>query len=143
MTDVINVNIPRTIMGVGAIKNLGNIIKDFAPSKILLVTDVGVVKAGVADLAQSAIKKSGYKLDVFDGCQPEAPISVIEELNQKMRIKKYDLLIGLGGGSTMDTTKVASITATSGLSISELMQFQLAKTVIAKILIPTTAGTGS
>jgi alcohol dehydrogenase len=143
MADFINVNIPRTIMGVGAIQSLGGIIKDFAPGRILLITDVGIVKAGIVDVARSSMEKSGGKFDVFDGCQPEAPISVIEGLNQKIRAKKYDLLIGLGGGSTMDTTKIASIMATSGLSISDLMNFQHAKSVISKILIPTTAGTGS
>lgn len=143
MADVIDVNIPRTVMGVGAIKKLGDIVRDFTPDKVLLITDAGIVKAGLVDSARNAIEKNGYELDIFDGCQAEAPISIIEELNRRIRTGKYDLLIGLGGGSTMDTTKVASITATGGLAIADLMQFQLAESVITKILIPTTAGTGS
>ena len=143
MANVIDVNIPHTLMGVGAVKSLGDIIQNLAPDKILLITDVGIVKAGIADPAQNAIRKSGYKFDVFDGCQPEAPLSVMEALNRKIRDEKYDLLIGIGGGSTLDTTKFASLTANSDLSIADLMEFKPAGSVIAKILIPTTAGTGS
>jgi alcohol dehydrogenase len=143
MADTISLNIPRTIMGAGAIRNLGDIIRGFAPAKILLVTDAGIVRAGLAGLVKSAMENSGYRPHVFDGCQPEAPLSVIEALNRKVRAGKYDLLIGLGGGSTMDTTKVASITAMSGLSLAALLEGRPAKSVIAKILMPTTAGTGS
>jgi alcohol dehydrogenase class IV len=143
MANIVNINIPRTVMGQGAVNCIGEIVREFSPAKVLIVTDEGVTKAGLLNSITAVLEKDGHIFDLFAGCQPEAPLSIVEELTQKIRAEKYDLLIGLGGGSTMDTTKIASILATGSLSISELMEFKLAKMVVTKILIPTTAGTGS
>ena len=55
-TDVIQIGIPRTFFGVGAINKIGDAIKDFGAEKVLVVTDKGLVAAGVADEALNAIK---------------------------------------------------------------------------------------
>ncbi|MFC1901652.1 iron-containing alcohol dehydrogenase [Chloroflexota bacterium] len=143
MTQAFNVQIPLTSVGLGAVGSIGEMVKTFAPSKVLVVTDTGVVKAGILDAVRLPLQKGGYNFDVYDGCRVEAPVSVIEELGRKIKDGGYDLLIGVGGGSTMDTTKVASIMAATGLSVHDLLGGSVAEKAVSKILVPTTAGTGS
>ena len=119
MPGLINVKIPDTIIGLGAINNIGDIAKSFAPRKILILTDAGIVKAGVIDAVKAPLKKAGLDFEVFDGCQEEPPIPLVGEISEKAREGNYDLLIGIGGGSVMDTTKVVSATAFSGMTIDD------------------------
>ncbi len=144
MANSINVRIPNTIIGLGVISNIGDVAKKFAPSRVLIVTDAGIVKAGIIDRIKPPLEKAGCKFDIFDGCEVEPSISCIEKLSQKIKTGKYDLLIGVGGGSAMDATKVASIIAANdGISTYDLLDFKAAEKTIAKILVPTTSGTGS
>lgn len=143
-SEVINIFIPQTIFGLGAINNIGDLTRSFSPRKILIVTDQGVVKAGIVDAIKSPLDKAGFKADVFDKCGIEAPVSAIEELSQKVKDEKYDLLIGVGGGSSMDSTKAASILAANdGATIQDLIDGKPMEKAVTKILVPTTAGTGS
>jgi alcohol dehydrogenase class IV len=143
MSNPININIPHSIMGPGAVNGIGDIVREFAPAKILIVTDAGVAGAGLLTSITTALEKGGYKFDIFAGCQPEAPISIIEKLAGQIEENKYSMLIGVGGGSTMDTTKMAGIIAGSGLKVLDIRDGKPAKKVIPKVLVPTTAGTGS
>jgi alcohol dehydrogenase class IV len=144
MVDTINIRIPNTLIGLGAISNIGDIAKSFSPSKILIVTDAGVIKSGVVDAVKSPLEKVGYKFDVFDGCVSDPPISSVEKLCKKVKAAHYDLLIGIGGGSTMDATKIASqIAANDGINTYDLLNGKVVEKAISKILVPTTAGTGS
>ncbi len=144
MQSIISLRIPDTAIGLGAIKNIGGVIKQFGPARVLVVTDPGIVKAGIIDAIKSPLEKAGYKFDIFDSCENEPSTSSIEALSQHVRANKYDLLIGFGGGSVMDTTKAVSlIAANDGISIYDLINGKDVKKTIPKILIPTTAGTGS
>jgi len=59
MAKQINVSIPRTIIGQGAISNIGDIAKSFSAHKILILTDPGIVKAGVIDAVKAPWRKRG------------------------------------------------------------------------------------
>lgn len=144
MADFINLRIPDTVIGLGAINSIGNVVKEFAPTKILVVTDLGIIKAGIIDAIKSPLENAGCKFDIFDSCETEPSISAIEALGQQVKTGKYDLLIGFGGGSVMDATKVVSIIAANdGINVYDLVSGKVAEKTIPKILIPTTAGTGS
>lgn len=147
MVKVINVGVPRTMIGLGAIASIGDIAKGFSASKILILTDPGIAKAGVIDVVKAPLEKAGLAFEVFDGCKEEPPIQVLKEIHKKVKEGKYDLLIGVGGGSVMDTTKAVSVTALSGMSIEDLIATRVHERIkgkiIPKILVPTTSGTGS
>ena len=143
-SEIIRVFIPPTMFGLGAINTIGDLTRGFAPSKILIVTDKGVVKAGIIDTLKSPLNKAGFEADVFDGCGIEAPLTIIEGLSRKVKDERYDLLIGVGGGSSMDTTKAASLLAANvGVTIQDLINGKPVEKTVTKILVPTTAGTGS
>jgi alcohol dehydrogenase len=143
MNENINLNIPNTMIGLGMIEKIGEVAKRFSPSKILIVTDAGLVKAGVVNSVIAPLRAAGFEPAVWDKCQPEAPISIIETLGKLVKKEKYGLLIGVGGGSTMDTVKMTSLTALSGVSVLDIRGGATAKNTLPKILVPTTAGTGS
>ena len=136
--------VPYTVMGPGAAGNIGDIARDLGATKALIVTDAGVVQAGLLDKIKPSLDKAGFKYDVFDRVEPNAQSRAIEECIQQAAAGGYDLLIGVGGGSTMDTTKVTSLAAPNGLKVQDLLPpGKPIKKTLLKILVPTTAGTGS
>jgi alcohol dehydrogenase class IV len=91
-----------------------------------------------------ALDASDLTTELFDECGAEAPTSIIEKLSRKAREGDYDLLVGVGGGSVMDTTKAAGLlAATEGTTVQDLIEGRTPEKSLAKVLIPTTAGTGS
>lgn len=144
ITDVIQIGIPRTLFGVGAISRIADAIKGFGAQKVLVVTDQGLMKAGVAEVALEAIRSGGLAVDVFDRTGAEAPVSIIQELVALIEKEDYGLLVAVGGGSSMDTTKTAAHLASNpGLSVDDLLKRTPFKRTLPVIAVPTTAGTGS
>jgi alcohol dehydrogenase len=143
-SEVLHINVPTTLFGAGALNEVGDLVQSFAPSKVLIVSDAGVTRTGIVDKVRLKIAASGIGADVFDQCGVEAPISVIQRLAEKVRAEGYDLLVAVGGGSTMDSTKAASVLAADpGLTAQDLIQMKPVTASVKKIMIPTTAGTGS
>lgn len=142
--DIISLQIPDTIIGIGAINNVGDVVKKFAPARVLIITDPGIVKAGLIKFIISPLNKAGYKFDIFDDCESEPSITCIEALAHRVKVGQYDILIGIGGGSVLDATKVISIIAVDdSINVYDLINGKLAEKTIRKILIPTTSGSGS
>ena len=112
--------IPRTFIGPGSIRNLGDLINGFGVKKVLVVTDKGIVKAGLVDKVTVELEKNKIPSDVFDGCSPNAPWSDIEQCRKKILDGGFKLLIGVGGGSVMDTVKVASIIAVTDVKVQDI-----------------------
>lgn len=136
--------IPDTLIGVGAVDDIGSIVKRLKANKVLIVTDGGVVKAGLIDKVKRPLENEGIEYGVFDGCLPDAPFSVIERCAQTAKEGGYDLMIALGGGSVIDTVKAASILATGDGDIySYLGQYKVYHSGLPTIMIPTTAGTAA
>jgi len=144
MPGIFNIRIPDTHIGSGAITRISSIIKDFDPKRVLIITDAGIMKTDIIKTIKSLLDKDRYRVDIFDGCREEAPITIIEELRQKIKAGGYDVLIGVGGGSTLDTTKVVSLTALNDdITIDNLLNGIRVKKKLPKILVPTTAGSGA
>ena len=145
MSETMYLQIPFTIIGIGGSRKVGKFIKELKlePTKILIVTDRNVVEAGLINNMKSSLEEAGYRFDVFDGTKPNAPSSVVEKLSQIIRKGNYDFLIGVGGGSTMDTTKTVSVMAPNNATFQDIVDGKEMKKYLPKILVPTTAGTGS
>jgi len=136
--------IPESLIGVGAVDDIGSIVKGLKANKVLIVTDGGLVKIGLIDKVKRPLENDGIEYGVFDGCLPDAPFSVIERCAQRAKEGGYDLMIALGGGSVMDTVKAASILATGeGDIYSYLGQYKVYHPGLPTIMIPTTAGTAA
>lgn len=136
--------IPDTLIGVGAVDDLGSIVKGLKAKKVLIATDEGVVTTGLLNKVKYPLDSEGIEYGVFDGCLPDAPFSVIERCAQMAKHGCYDLIIALGGGSVIDTVKAASILAPGDGDIhSYLGQYKVYHAGLPTVMIPTTAGTAA
>ncbi|RKO67899.1 iron-containing alcohol dehydrogenase [Desulfofundulus salinus] len=131
-------------LGKGAVENLSQEVKKCNATRVLLITDPGVQKAGLDKQVIEAIEKGGAQVEVFAEVEAEPSTDTVDRVGQLVRENGYQLLVGLGGGSPMDVTKGASVLATNGGSIKDYVGIELIpQRGIPAILIPTTSGTGS
>ncbi|MFQ5576652.1 MAG: iron-containing alcohol dehydrogenase [Anaerolineae bacterium] len=112
----------------------------------MLVTDPGVVNAGLLERLEAPLKAAKMDYAVFDGVQANPPIALVDQAAALYRAEKCDGLIALGGGSPMDTAKSIGVVAANGGSILDYEWADpqpIQKRIPPTICIPTTAGTGS
>lgn len=134
----------KVIMGPGSIEKINDEIRDRKLKNVFIVTDEGLIKSGICDVVINEIKRSVKKLDVFSEVPPDPPIETAYKCYDKAKGKKIDLVIGLGGGSSLDIAKMLSIMLTNNDKIENMFGINLVKKRgITKFLVPTTAGTGS
>jgi alcohol dehydrogenase len=123
---------------------VGEFALELQGTRVLLVTDGGLVKAGHAELAAGALRASGIHVTVFDGVRENPDAGDVERCLEVARASRIDLFVGLGGGSAMDTAKGANFLLTNGGKISDFKGIGKAtKPMLPLIAVPTTAGTGS
>ena len=115
--------------------------------KVLIVTDKSLTSIGLLSDCFKSLQDQGTPFITFDRCEPDAPIKIIRECIGVARNEGCDLIIGVGGGSVMDTAKIASTLVSVQGDIRESLLHAKDKTAIKNrlplILVPTTAGTGS
>ena len=135
---------PRIIMGPGSVKTIGAEVKTLGISRVLIVTDKGVIAAGLMKPIEESLKASKVKYAVFDKVEPDPRYEIVADCVETARQSKAQMLIGLGGGSPMDITKVSAVMLTNKGPIGSYFGIGLIpKPGLPTILIPTTAGTGS
>ncbi|MGB9866856.1 MAG: iron-containing alcohol dehydrogenase [Bacillota bacterium] len=131
-------------VGVGALKNLGDELKRLGTKRALLVCDPGIVQAGVSEQVVSIMKKEGVEYEIFSQVELEPSTDNVEEAARVVRQGQYDVVVGLGGGSSLDVAKGAAVLATNGGSIRDYVGVEvIPKPGLPTVLIPTTAGTGA
>ncbi|MBM3262175.1 MAG: iron-containing alcohol dehydrogenase [candidate division Zixibacteria bacterium] len=135
--------------GSGVAGNVGDLIRNrFWVNRVLIVTDVGVAKAGLLAPVLSSFDAADIPFDVCDGVTANPTDDLVEIVAGKYRSDGHDLLVAVGGGSTIDTAKAAQVRITHPGHIRDYFEDGIgAKKIIANmprlIAIPTTAGTGS
>lgn len=135
---------PRIVMGQGAIKRLGEEAHNLKANRVLFVTDKGIIKAGLLESAQKALKESNISYTVFDDVEPDPRYEIVADCVEMIKKEKPGLLIGFGGGSPIDIAKVAGIMATNNGVIADYFGVDLIeKEGLPTLMVPTTAGTGS
>ncbi|MBN1257586.1 MAG: iron-containing alcohol dehydrogenase [Planctomycetes bacterium] len=111
---------------------------------ILVVTDEGLVKAGIADKVLQHIDKDKFQVKVFSEVQPDPSVKVSDKGAEIAKQMKCDLIIAVGGGSSIDAGKAMALVATNGGSAADYEGIeQHTKTPLPLFAIPTTCGTGS
>jgi alcohol dehydrogenase class IV len=133
--------------GVGAVEELGDIAAGRGAEHALVVTDQGVVEAGVADRVTAALAPAETTL--FDDVEPDPDIDTFERAVEAAVAADPDLIVGLGGGSSMDVAKTASVVAEHGGDVLDYVAPPTGEGVpvpgpgIPTVGVPTTAGTGA
>jgi alcohol dehydrogenase len=137
---------PRTrlVFGVNAVERLGEIVRELGARKVLLVTDAGLVAAGHVDHVLKSIKADGVDAVVFDRVRENPTTRCVDDCLAVARSAQIEAIIGLGGGSSMDTAKGCNFLLTNGGQMKDYWGVGKAtKPMLPLIAIPTTAGTGS
>lgn len=127
--------------GFGSLDGLGAEAKALAASKALVVTDKVMVKTGIV---QKVTDRLGIPFDVYDEVEAEPRIEVAQGAADRVRSGRYDLVVGVGGGSSMDMAKAAAGFATNqGAARAFVGNNLFPRKPLPSIMIPTTAGTGA
>lgn len=134
----------KVAIGFGVAESVGEEVRGLGVRKVLLVTDRVLSEIGVTELLQGRLKAEGLSVTIFDEVTPEPKLSGGRKVQELVRSGGYDLVVGCGGGSVMDTAKVAAITATNPADIEEyLIGAAFEKEGLPVLLLPSTSGTGS
>jgi 1,3-propanediol dehydrogenase len=133
------------IYGCGAIRILGEKIKELGCKKVLMVYDQGIEKAGIIDKAIGSIKAAGVDYAVFGGVVSDPSDEVIDKGGDIALRENADCVAGIGGGSSMDSAKAISILIHNPGPARDYIQAKpiTVNTKAPVFLVPTTAGTGS
>jgi len=141
-----NINLlPPVLFGTDTSLKAGERLKGLGCTKVLVVYDQGVKKAGIPDKIIESVKGAGIGVAVYEGVQADPPFHTLEECAEIGRKENVDGVLAIGGGSTMDTAKAANILLTNP---SPIKQYTVRGGPVMKpgkilVLIPTTSGTGS
>ena len=138
-------SIARYLFGVNATKQTGAEAKLLAEGRrCLIITDSGVEQAGLIDGVKASLEKGGFQVNVCAKVEPEPTLTSYQAIVDIVREVEADILVGLGGGSSMDSAKAAG----RAIRMTEPLQGYLCAPLpveegIPVITIPTTSGTGA
>ncbi|MGQ9787724.1 MAG: iron-containing alcohol dehydrogenase [Candidatus Hadarchaeaceae archaeon] len=142
-------NYPKKyIFGTNAVDNIYREVELFIKkgSKILIVTDKNLLEMGLVNRALKPLEEENYALTIYDQAYQEPTIKMVESVAEKARAENPALVIGFGGGSALDMAKFAAAAVTNPGPMKDYityLQDSIKVPPVPKILIPTTAGTGS
>ncbi|QHS16693.1 iron-containing alcohol dehydrogenase [haloarchaeon 3A1-DGR] len=133
--------------GLGAADELDDVVEEYDAESILVVTDAGVMEAGVVDDVTDALDPDG--VTVFDDVEPDPSLEVFEAARDAAAAADPDVVVGVGGGSSMDVAKTTGVVHEHG---GEILDYVAPPTGdgrpvpgpgVPTVCLPTTAGTGS
>ncbi|MEH6650511.1 MAG: iron-containing alcohol dehydrogenase [Motiliproteus sp.] len=128
----------------GVIAELGEICQNLIGGRVLIVTDQGIVAAGLLQPALNALKSASIETFVFDQVEADPAAAIVLAATEQAISERVDGVIGLGGGSSMDVAKLVALLAKGEESLEAIYGVNLVKGQrLPLIQIPTTAGTGS
>jgi len=137
---------PRTriVFGPNAVERAGELAREISAAKVLLVTDPGIVAAGHAERVRGILESAGVKVALFDRVHENPGTRDVDDCVAVAKSAGIDAIIGLGGGSSMDTAKACNFLLTNGGRMHDYWGVGKARQpMLPLIAIPTTAGTGN
>jgi aldehyde:ferredoxin oxidoreductase len=140
--------LPDVMLGAGVVENMGERIRRLKIKKVFLATDPVMFSMGRADEVRKILESSGISTVIFSEVEPDPPIELIERAGKIYTDHECDGILGLGGGSSMDTAKAVGLRVTHAGEMREYESLVGGTAKIRPLLppiicIPTTSGTGS
>lgn len=134
----------EVIFGCGRLESVGGICRRLGGTRVLIVTDPGISRTGHPNRAADSILSAGCSPFLFDDVHENPTTADVERCVAFAQKAKIDLIVGLGGGSSMDTAKGCNFLLTNGGEMKDYWGVDLAsKPMLPFVAIPTTSGTGS
>ena len=132
------------VFGRNKCEELGFYVKKLHAAKVAVVTDKGVVKAGILEKPIETLKSEGIKFTIFDEVVSEVPTEAVLKCVDSLRDQQIDLIVGIGGGSSIDTAKLAALMLKHDGKIDDYVGAdRVPGPVLPTIMLATTAGTGA
>lgn len=137
--------VPSMQVAWGGAQRLGEILSGrFQARKALLITDAGLIKAGLIQPIADALAASGFNVTIFDKVVADPPEHIVADCVESARRLGVDIVIGLGGGSSLDIAKLVAVLLVSDQTLADMYGIGNVKgSRLPLVLVPTTAGTGS
>lgn len=134
----------RIVFGSGTLSRLGELAGEIGTRRAIVVSDPGIIAAGHTQRGVEALVSSGIETHIFEGVHENPTTSDVERGCAFARRYEPELIVGLGGGSSMDCAKGINFLYTNGGSMKDYWGVGKAlKPMLPMIAVPTTAGTGS
>ena len=145
MSDFSFLTVPQLLIERGAQQRLGELlVKRFGALRTVVVTDAGLHRSGLLAPALDSLRRSGLALLVIDEVVGDPPDSVVLSAAAQARAFGAQLVLGLGGGSSMDVAKLVALLANSSQPLAEMYGVDKVQGErLPLVQMPTTAGTGS
>ncbi|MFP7485381.1 iron-containing alcohol dehydrogenase [Priestia filamentosa] len=132
------------VTGTGSISKIGEEAQKLKATKVMIITDKVIHQTGLLSKVIAPLEEAGLVTDILDDVVPEPPFENLEQMIIQIEGKDYDLLVGVGGGSALDITKVLSIMLTNQENVRDFVGIEKVQNAgVPTILVPTTSGTGS
>jgi len=136
--------VPEIIFGRELLKQVGSCARRLGGRKVFLVSDQRLFNAGWVDQAMHSLLQEGMSFVYYDQITPNPKDSEIEAGAKEYIKKGADVIVGLGGGSSMDAAKGIAILVTNGGRIKDFEgSDKVIRPIPPLVLCPTTCGTGS
>lgn len=132
----------KVVTGAGSVAKTGEVLKDAGYKKAFLVYDLGMKQIGVIDKIEDSLKSCGIGYVEYDKVLPDPPADMVDAGADICKAEGCDCVIGIGGGSSIDTAKGINILRFNDGKILDYATKPM-KLCRGLITIPTTAGTGS
>jgi alcohol dehydrogenase len=138
-------NPAKIVSGIQALDGLAYELSQLQAQRILMITDRGVLEAGLIDRVNESLEKAdNISTILYDDVPPDSSAAAVNAAAVIFRENECDAIVAVGGGSVIDTGKAVNIVVSEGADdILELKGSRLRKSMKPLIAIPTTAGTGS
>jgi alcohol dehydrogenase len=135
---------PRILYGPGTLDRLGSLALEFQGRRVLVVSDPGVVNAGIFEKGRASLALSGFEVLGFHDLQENPTTAHVEKGLRVAEAFRPNLIVGLGGGSSMDCAKGINFIYSCGGQMRDYWGIGKATSaMLPMIAIPTTSGTGS
>ncbi|WP_455542186.1 iron-containing alcohol dehydrogenase [Intestinibacter sp.] len=138
-----NLQMPQNVYsGECALENIKTIVEGY--KKVAVFTDKGIQSTGLLDGIIDLLNETGVEVVIFNELPAEPTCDQVQSVIDQFKAVEADFIIAVGGGSVMDTAKLASICVTDEYGVRDLLDDpSMGRKTIKTLAIPTTAGTGS
>jgi 1,3-propanediol dehydrogenase len=136
--------IPETIFGVGSLSEVGDAVRRVGGTKVLVVSDAGVMDAGWVDRAMPHLSAAGLEFVVWSDLTPNPKDHEITAGFQTYQDQACDALLAIGGGSCIDTTKAIAVLSGNGGEILDYAGIDaVTRPIPPMVMVPSTGGSGA
>lgn len=135
----------KVIGGIGSIQQIVDVVKSHHAENVVIITDPGVFAVGLINKPKALLEQAGINVQIISDTPPEPPLEQVNQIYEHTKKTQAQMVIGIGGGSAMDTAKLVAILLNNNVELQDVVdgKAKFSNRGIPTLMIPTTSGTGS